>query len=622
MTETAAEARPRIAGLADIEALEAQPFEQVYPPVSAYDLLRRSAERHGDRVAIAFQPVGDPEVPVRETSYAALLGRVTQAANLFRSLGVDRDSAVALLMPPVPDTHLALWGAETAGRACPINFMLNADHIVELLQAAQAKVLVAYGPDPALPVWEKAQAVAARLPGLAVLQGGTGEGQGSLLAAMAGHRGDALDFPEPGRDDVAACFHTGGTTGAPKLAQHRHGNQVHTAISAAMFYDAGPEDVIVNGFPLFHVAGAFVYGLSMFAVGAKVILPTPLGFRDQAYMRNYWRFVDRERVTLLAAVPTIMATLLGTPVDGADISSARLLATGGSPLPTELAAAFEAQFGLPVRNILGMTECAGVVSIEPVHGPRVPGSAGLRLPFSEVAAVPLGPDGPDMARRCAVGETGVVVLRGPNVSPGYTDPARNAGTFAGDGWLVSGDLGHVDERGYIHVTGRSKDVIIRGGHNIDPAVIEEALAAHPAVEICAAVGRPDTYAGELPVAFVTLKAGQAATEAELLDFLADRIAERPALPKQVTALEAMPLTPVGKIYKPALRLKAIEAVFADLLAPAAAETGAAISVTGQDEGGRLSAVIRLAGGDKAAAQAAIATALRDISVPWRLERTG
>ena len=622
MTETAAAARPRIAGLADIEALEAQAFESVYPPVSAYDLLRRSAERQGDRVALAFQPVGDPDVPAQETGYAGLFGQVTQAANLFRSLGVDRDSAVALLMPPVPDTHIALWGAETAGCACPINFMLNADHIVELLQAAQAKVLVAYGPDPALPVWEKAQAVAARLPGVTVLQGGMGDGAGSLLAAIAGYRADGLDFPAPGRDDIAACFHTGGTTGAPKLAQHRHGNQVHTAISAAMFYDAGPEDVIVNGFPLFHVAGAFVYGLSMFAVGAKVVLPTPLGFRDQAYMRNYWRFVARERVTLLAAVPTIMATLLGTPVGDADISSARLLATGGSPLPTELAAAFEAKFGLPVRNILGMTECAGVVSIEPVHGPRVPGSAGLRLPFSEVAAVPLGADGPDLARRCAPGETGVVVLRGPNVSPGYTDAARNAGTFAGDGWLVSGDLGHVDGQGYIHVTGRSKDVIIRGGHNIDPAVIEEALAAHPAVETCAAVGRPDTYAGELLVAFVTLKGGHAATEAELLEFLAGRIAERPALPKQVTALEAMPLTPVGKIYKPALRLKAIEAVFADLLAPAEAETGTEIAVTGQDEGGRLSAIIRLAGGDQAAAEAAIATALRDISVPYRVERAG
>lgn len=614
-------ARPRIAAMADIEALEALPFDTVYPPQSVHDLLCRTAAAHGERIALTFLPSGEPSAAAEQTSYAALLAQVNRAANLFRSLGVDRDSAVALLLPPIPDTHVALWGAETAGRACPINFMLSTDHIVELLQAARAKVLVALGPDPALQIWAKAEAVAARLPGLVLLRAGD-DGAGSLRAALAGQRADGLDFAAPGRDDIAACFHTGGTTGAPKLAQHRHGNQVHTAISAAMLYDAGPRDVIVNGFPLFHVAGAFVYGLSMFAVGARVVLPTVLGLRDAAFMRNYWRFVEREAVTLLAAVPTVMATLLKTPPDGADLSSVRLLATGGSPLPTELAAAFEAQFGVPVRNILGMTECAGVVSIEPVHGPRVPGSTGLRLPFSEVVAVPLGPDGPDLSRRCAAGETGVVVLRGPNVGPGYTDPARNAGTFPGDGWLISGDLGHVDAQGYVHVTGRAKDVIIRGGHNIDPAMIEEALAAHPAVEICAAVGRPDAYAGELPVAFVTFKPGRSASERELLDFLTDRIPERPALPKQVTVLPAMPLTPVGKIYKPALRLQAIETVFADLLAPVAARSGARVTVTGIDEGGRLSALLGLSGGDRPAAEAGIAAALRDLSVAYRLEWTG
>ncbi|MEQ8346205.1 MAG: AMP-binding protein [Sneathiellaceae bacterium] len=611
-------ARPRIASLADIAALEALPFETVYPPGSVHDLLRRSAAAFGDRIALTYLPSGDPAEAPQQTGYAELLGLVTQAANLFRGLGVGRDSAVALLMPPVPDTHVALWGAEIAGRACPINFMLGTDHIVELVQAAGARVLVAFGPHPALEIWAKAEAVAARVPGLVVLRGG-GDGPGSLRAALAGQRADGLDFAAPGPADIAACFHTGGTTGAPKLAQHRHGNQVHTAISAAMLYDAGPQDVIVNGFPLFHVAGAFVYALSMFAVGARVVLPTALGLRDPAFMRNYWRFVEREGVTLLAAVPTIIATLLKTPVDGAEISSVRLLATGGSPLPGELAAAFEARFGVPVRNILGMTECAGVVSIEPFHGPRVPGSTGLRLPFSEVVALPLGPDGPDLAGRCAVGATGVIALRGPNVGPGYTDPARNAGTFAGDGWLISGDLGHVDAQGYVHVTGRAKDVIIRGGHNIDPATIEEALAAHPAVEICAAVGRPDTYAGELPVAFVTFKPGQSASEAALLAFLADRIPERPALPKQVTALDAMPLTPVGKIYKPALRLKAIEAVFGDLLAAALAGSGTRADVAGIDEGGRLSARLRLSGGDRPAAEAAIAAALRDLSVPYRAE---
>lgn len=605
--------RARIAGAADIAALEGMPFEQVYPARSVHDLLQRSAARFGERCALSFLPSGDPGQAAQEISYARLFRLVNQAANLFRSLGVGRRDAVALLMPPAPESHVALWGAESAGRACPINFMLSVDHIAELVAACGAKVLVAHGPDAALEIWPKAEAVQARLPGLALLRGD------ALLPALEGQRGEGLDVEAPAAADIAACFHTGGTTGAPKLAQHSHGNQVHTAFSGALFYDAGPQDAIINGFPLFHVAGAFVYGLSMLAVGARIVLPTRLGLRDADFMRNYWRFVERERVTLLAAVPTVMASLLKIPVADADIGSVRLLATGGSPLPTELAAAFEARLKIPVRNILGMTECAGLVSVEPFHGPRVPGSVGLPLPFTQVRAVPSGPDGPDLSATCAVGQTGVIVLRGPNVGPGYTDKARNPGTFEAEGWLVSGDLGHLDANGYVHVTGRAKDVIIRGGHNIDPAMIEEALMAHPAVELCAAVGRPDAYAGELPVAFATLKPGMTATEKDLLDFLADHIPERPALPRRITVVAALPLTAVGKIYKPALRLQAIELALAELLAPVMAATGMEITVMGEDRGGRLSVVLRLARGERKAAEASIADALRDITVPWTLE---
>lgn len=229
----------------------------------------------------------------------------------------------------------------------------------------------------------------------------------------------------------------------------------------------------------------------------------------------------------------------------------RLMLTGGSPLPTELADAFERVVKKPVRNILGMTECAGVVTIEPFHGPRVPGSTGLALPFTEVRAFPMAPE-IDFTAPCPPGETGVIALRGPNVSPGYSEKSRNAGTFE-SGWLISGDLGHVDAEGRIFVTGRAKDVIIRGAHNIDPAIIEDALLLHPDVAIAAAIGQPDSYAGELPVAYVTLKAGAAVDAEALLAFVAPRVGEPAARPKSVSILPEMPVTPIGKIYKPALR---------------------------------------------------------------------
>ena len=200
---------------------------------------------------------------------------------------------------------------------------------------------------------------------------------GSFEQALA-QEADVLDFdPQLAPERIAALFHTGGTTGAPKLVQHTHGNEAHTGWFAHRFYGFDEHTVEVNGFPLFHVAGAFVYGLALLAIGGTQVLPTVSGMRNAGFLRNYWKFCEREQVTALACVPTILAGLCNLPVD-ADISRVRVAYTGGSPLPTELAARFENTLGIAVRNILGMTECAGLVSIEPFHAPRVPGSAGLR----------------------------------------------------------------------------------------------------------------------------------------------------------------------------------------------------------------------------------------------------
>jgi hypothetical protein len=181
--------------------------------------------------------------------------------------------------------------------------------------------------------------------------------------------------------------------------------------------------------------------------------------------------------------------------------------------------------------------------------------------------------------------------------------------FRSDGWLISGDLGHVDADGRIFITGRAKDLIIRGGHNIDPAMIEEIAAEHPALQIAAAVGEPDAYAGELPLLFAVPKPGAKPSEREVLDYLAERIHERPALPKRVVFLEAMPVTAVGKIYKPALRRLATERRIAEALAAG----GVDARVEGVEEGGAISVRIHVAG-DRARIEAEIAKLLRDYAV--------
>ncbi|WP_300648537.1 AMP-binding protein [Hydrogenophaga sp.] len=602
------------ASLADIEALERAPLAHAAPHRTPYELIRATAERFPDREAFTFLPDASLDTAPQRVTFRELLAHIHRAANAFRALGVHAADTVAMLVPNTPEAHAVLWGAQLAGRVCPINFLLQPDHIAALLQASGAQVLVALGPNAELAVWPTALAVQALHTTTTLVPITVNEavpGTPSLQDLMAAQP-DRLTFePDLNPDRVVALFHTGGTTGAPKLAQHTAGNEAHTAWFAHAFYDMDETAVEVNGFPLFHVAGAFVYGLALLAIGARQVLPTLSGMRNTGFVKAYWRFCERERVTHLACVPTVLASLLGVPVN-ANIAGVRAAFTGGSPLPAELAQRFESATGIPVRNILGMTECAGLVSIEPLLGPRTPGSAGLRLPYTEVHAVPWRDGQARLDERCAAGETGVLVLRGPHMSPGYLDAKRNAGLFE-HGWIVTGDLGHLDDAGRIHITGRAKDVIIRGSHNIDPGLVEDAFMAHPAVLQCAVVAEPDAYAGEVPVAFVVLRAGVGLDADALLREVAPQVYERPAVPKRVVVVDALPLTAIGKVFKPTLRLRAIEIRLTEIAQGLAPERP--VRVEARDEGGRQRALITLGGAADEDLSKRLRAALAAIAVP-------
>ena len=565
----------------DLRHIEARPYRDFMAFDQVYDALAEAARRHGPRPALTALATADDPTP-RTWTHAQLIADIRRAGRLFRRLAGAETPRVALLLPPLPEAWLALWGAEAVGTACPINHALAPEHLAELIHATGANLVLTLAPGHvAGDIGSRVLGLLPGCPGVRrVLTVGAGTPPGALdfNTACADEDSAAAGFtPAPGHGHTAALFHTGGTTGLPKLAQHSHANQLHAAWGAAQMYAATPEDVILNGFPLFHVAGSFVYGLALLLSGAQLVLPPPLGWRDPAFVARAWALVRQHRISLLATVPTVMSALLAAPRDEGDARHVRLLLTGGSPLPDELAARFEAQTGIPVRNILGMTECAGVIAIEPAAAPRTPGSCGLPLPFTQVAVV-----------------HGVLRVRGPHVGPGYTDAGRNAGSFE-DGWLITGDIGHVDEQGRVFVTGRAKDLIIRGAHNIDPGVIEAALLQHPQVQQAAAVGEPDEYAGELPVAFVVAQPGTALDEAALLAFVATRVPERAASPKRITVLPALPLTAIGKVYKPALRALALQRVVQERLATAG--LAARVQAQGVDDNGRLRVVFTPVSGE-------------------------
>jgi fatty-acyl-CoA synthase len=548
-----------IQDLSDIENIEARPYADFMPHESVYSALQDVAARHPDRLAITYIEDAADHSLSQSWTHRQFNEQMTRAANLFAELAGNDEPRVAMLLPAMPQAYLTLFGGETAGVVCPINYLLGAQHIAELMLAAKINILVALGPRAELDIASKVPEIKALCPLVKVVlwvrDGQSNNGPAihqdlnfdEQLALQPSDR--LLKSRQIRASDIAALFHTGGTTGKPKLAQHTHGNQLHAAWSAANLYANTPEDVMMNGFPLFHVAGSFVFGLSTLLAGGEVVLPTLLGMRNKAFVDRYWSLVARHRVTLLAAVPTVMTTLLGLSASPDQLPGVRALLTGGSRLPEEVAAEFERRFNIPVRNILGMTESAGLISVEPMLSTRVVGSCGLALPFSEAKA----------------SEDGVLCVRGPNVGPGYTDVSRNEGTFTTDGWLITGDIGYVDSKGRIFITGRQKDLIIRSSHNIDPRVIEDALQQHPDVVMAAAVGEPDEYAGEIPIAYVTLKPGATVTEQALKEFSEQYIPERPAYPKRVEIIAALPLTAIGKVYKPALKAKAIECVINERL---------------------------------------------------------
>jgi fatty-acyl-CoA synthase len=563
---------PRYAEPADLTGIEAVPLTQRGLPETTYAMLQRAAERWPDRVAVSVLPDAAAWAHPFERSFAQLLADVNRVANLLRALGVQRTDAVALLSPNCDELITATLAAQLAGIAAPINSGLASGHIAELLRRSGARVLIAAAPelDEGCSTTATQLAADGAVDHLLLLRptGTSGAAAGYLHDMAAEHASDAFAGPLPVGADLAGLFHTGGTTGAPKLAAHTHANEVADAWMIAANGALDDDATLLAALPLFHVNALVVTLLSPLFRGQHVVWAGPLGYRDPALYPNFWKLVARHAITTMSAVPTVYAVLAQRPVD-ADISSMRMAIVGASTLPDSVRHDFESHTGITLVEGYGLTEatCASARSF-PDH-PR-PGSVGQRMPYQRLKTVHIDEHGE--WHDLPADTVGNLVISGPTVFPGYvTDRTADGFTLDGqgklvDGWLDTGDLARVGADGFVHLTGRAKDLIIRGGHNIDPAVVEDALLAHPDVTGAAAVGRPDAHSGEVPVGYVTLRAGSDATAEQLNAWAATHVAERAAAPKAVTVVDALPVTAVGKPYKLPLRADATRLAVADALA--------------------------------------------------------
>ena len=360
-----------------------------------------------------------------------------------------------------------------------------------------------------------------------------------------------------------ALLPTGGTTGAPKVVPLSNRNVVSSAIGSMLAFDLQPGERFLIALPLFHVGGAFCTSLAGLGAGATLIIPTAGGFRNPDVVAKFWGIVEAQRITHCALVPTGLAAAAAVAVNGTDISSLRLFATGASVCPPEIERRFLAVWpGDCVRQLYGMTEFAGAITQTPHDREQHFGSGGIPVALAEIAVLANG-----QIHRGPSTPSGEIVGRGPQTFSGYFDPRQVGATFH-EGWLRTGDLGRIGADGEVYVTGRAKDVIIRGGHNIDPASIEDVALTFPGVSLAAAVGQPDPYAGETPILFVAPSPGRTIDQAALTDHVQAGVAEAPARPRAIVVIDEMPVTPVGKIFKPRLREIAAENAARELLAHA------------------------------------------------------
>ncbi|MBR1204705.1 MULTISPECIES: dicarboxylate--CoA ligase PimA [unclassified Bradyrhizobium] len=539
------------------------PGEQYYPKGVQWsdeitrgtlpDLLSNAAAEFGARPVLEFRD--------QQISYGELEALVETAAAAFMRAGYGKGTSVALFLGNSPDHPINFFGALKAGarvvHLSPLDGEIALSH---KLSDSGARVLVTSNLSALLPTALKFLAKGL-LDRLIVCEddnwGKVGTPQTALPdnPAIITHR-QFIDgavkpsqWPAVDVEDVALLQYTGGTTGLPKGAMLSHGNLT----AAVSIYDVWGKpgrlernaiERVICVLPLFHIYALTVVLLSVIRRGHLISLHQR--FDVEAVMRD----IEVKRATVFPGVPTMWIAIASLPdLDKRDLSSLVVAGSGGAPLPVEVAKIFERRVGMKLKSGWGMTETCSPGTGHPKEGPEKPGSIGLMLPGIEMDVVSLE----DPTKLMPVGEVGEIRIRGPNVTKGYWNrPAETAEAFVGDRFLT-GDIGYVDADGYFYLVDRKKDMIISGGFNVYPQMIEQAIYTHPAVQEVIVIGIPDDYRGEAAKAFIKLRDGEKVFSIdELRAFLTGKVGKH-ELPAAVEFVDELPRTPVGKLSRHELR---------------------------------------------------------------------
>ena len=467
----------------------------------------------------------------RDVSHAAVADAVDRATGLFRSLGLSPGDRMLLLAQNKPEWLISLFAALRAGAiVVPVNPALTGPEIAYIVEHSGPRLAVV---DAAL---RGVLPPGDSLTVISIDEAGWGGPSGPLTDAAPDQRVATLVA-----DDPAVMFYTSGTTGRPKGVLLSHGAEIFTARMVADHFALNPTDVSLIASPLSFIYPLAIDFLACLAAGATVIL------MERFHPEHVLRGIERTGATVFMGVPT-MYTMMLEWADGrdVDISSLRFCISAGQNLTWSVASRFRARFGVAIYDLWGQTEGTPITSYCPALEPEGrPGSCGRALPGCGVRIID--------TEGCNVGvdAVGEVLLTGPNqMLCYYRNPAATAETLR-DGWIHTGDLGRLDADGYLYLVGRKRDLVIRGGANIYPSEVEEAIYGHSAVLECAVIGVPDERYGELVKAFVVVRPGLDLAEADLSTHCRARLADY-KLPALFVFVDDLPKGPTGKILKRAL----------------------------------------------------------------------
>jgi long-chain acyl-CoA synthetase len=518
------------------------------------DLLSKAAAQYGARPAFEFRD--------RPISYAELEAMVEVAASAFLRAGYGKNTSVALFLGNSPDHPVNFFGALKAGaRIVHLSPLDGERALSHKLSDSGARVLVTSDLAALLPTALKFLQKGL-LDRLIVCEDDDWGAAGNPHTPIPDHPAIVTfrtfvasatrpaQWPKVSADDVALLQYTGGTTGLPKGAMLSHGNLT----SAVSIYDVWGKpsreargdaiDRVICVLPLFHIYALTVVMLSCIRQGYLISLHQR--FDVEGVMRD----IEVKRATAFPGVPTMWIAIAALPdLDKRDFSSLRSAGSGGAPLPVEVAKIFERKVGMKLRSGWGMTETCPAGTAHPETGPDKPGSVGVALPGIEMDVVSLD----DPTKVLPDGEVGEIRIRGPNVTSGYWNrPEETAQAFVGDRFLT-GDIGYRDDDGYFYLVDRKKDMIISGGFNVYPQMIEQVIYTHPSVLEVIVIGIPDDYRGEAAKAFVKLRPGaNPFTLDELKAFLSGKLGKH-EIPAALDFVDELPRTPVGKLSRHELR---------------------------------------------------------------------